>query len=664
MSRKRGNEESTLDASGSDFSSKRARNPDGHAVNTSAGRGYAGGDREKPPPSLVLHVRSLPTFTSEQELVALLAPFGPPANGADGSTGAVVRAFITQHNHQAFVQMASLEAAEAVVRHSSSPPGFAIRGRQIFLQYSTRKEVVPPPNQNASYVPGAPAAAGFGGFGADQQQSMGMLPMGGAGGMGGGGMGGGSGGPNSVILLSVTNLRVPVTLEHIHQICKASGPVSRIVTFMKGPVFKALVQFATVDAAVQARQSLEGKDIFANCCHVSVSFSSLQELKITTPGPKARDFEAEAAGGGAPVAVTAGAGQQGQAAFAQMAQQQQQQQQQAAVAQQAAMGYPMSAFGGNMMNPYAMQQQQVAAAAQQQNPYAHMASQMGFAGMPGFAGMAGMPGAAGMQGGFDQQQGQQQQQQGQQQQQQRGAGGVSGGPGCVLLVSCLPTTPDVTPESLFTLFGVYGDVIRVKILFAKRDTALIQFRDAAGCSQAIQHLHQAPLAGPDQKPLNVSLSKHGEISAPKAPADGTEVDQSAQLTQDFTGSKIHRFRGKPVNPKNVHSPSEVLHVANIPDGTSEEQLQQLFGSIHTQLVARPLHLHLPLPLPAPPCPSLLPHSALSSVSHLLLSSALPSVLSLCATFIALLVASLTSICDRNLPLPPPPVSPAPSLCPT
>jgi hypothetical protein len=48
--------------------------------------------------------------------------------------------------------------------------------------------------------------------------------------------------PNSVVLLTVTNLRVPVTLDHIHAICKGSGGVvARIVTFMKQQAFKALV---------------------------------------------------------------------------------------------------------------------------------------------------------------------------------------------------------------------------------------------------------------------------------------------------------------------------------------------------------------------------------------------------------------------------------------
>merc|ERR1712212_1424802 len=50
-------------------------------------------------------------------------------------------------------------------------------------------------------------------------------------------------------------------------------------------------------------------------------------------------------------------------------------------------------------------------------------------------------------------------------------GGASGGG--VLLVSNLDEE-SVNVDYLFTLFGVYGDVIRVKILFNKKDTALIQ----------------------------------------------------------------------------------------------------------------------------------------------------------------------------------------------
>ena len=53
--------------------------------------------------------------------------------------------------------------------------------------------------------------------------------------------------------------------------------------------------------------------------------------------------------------------------------------------------------------------------------------------------------------------------------------------GVVLLVSNLPDG-SLTPDDLFTLFGVYGDVIRVKILYNKKENALVQMADGTQVS--------------------------------------------------------------------------------------------------------------------------------------------------------------------------------------
>lgn len=50
-------------------------------------------------------------------------------------------------------------------------------------------------------------------------------------------------------------------------------------------------------------------------------------------------------------------------------------------------------------------------------------------------------------------------------------------PGKVLLVSNL-NEEEIKCDHLFVLFGVYGDVQRVKILFNKKDSALVQMNDA------------------------------------------------------------------------------------------------------------------------------------------------------------------------------------------
>lgn len=87
------------------------------------------------------------------------------------------------------------------------------------------------------------------------------------------------------------------------------------------------------------------------------------------------------------------------------------------------------------------------------------AALLGMMGMPGMQGMMGMPGMQAMMGGA--------------------MGGAMGGDDTpVVLVSNL-NADVVTPADLQVLFGVYGDVHRVKILFNKKDTALVQFATSA-----------------------------------------------------------------------------------------------------------------------------------------------------------------------------------------
>ncbi|ELU04990.1 hypothetical protein CAPTEDRAFT_200421 [Capitella teleta] len=147
--------------------------------------------------------------------------------------------------------------------------------------------------------------------------------------------------------------------------------------------------------------------------------------------------------------------------------------------------------------------------------------------------------------------------------------------GAVLLVSNL-NEQKVTPDALFTLFGVYGDVIRVKIMFNKKDNALIQFADAAQASCCLTHMDKLKVWG---KNIKVAPSKHSVVQMPK------EGQPDAGLTKDYTNSPLHRFK-KP-NSKNHHNifpPSATLHLSNIPPTTTEEQLQDLFQQ-HGAVVA-------------------------------------------------------------------------------
>ncbi|XP_047633764.1 polypyrimidine tract-binding protein 1 isoform X3 [Phacochoerus africanus] len=147
--------------------------------------------------------------------------------------------------------------------------------------------------------------------------------------------------------------------------------------------------------------------------------------------------------------------------------------------------------------------------------------------------------------------------------------GLAGAGNSVLLVSNL--NPErVTPQSLFILFGVYGDVQRVKILFNKKENALVQMADGSQAQLAMSHLNGHKLHG---KPVRITLSKHQNVQLPR------EGQEDQGLTKDYGNSPLHRFK-KPgsKNFQNIFPPSATLHLSNIPPSISEEDLKILFSS--------------------------------------------------------------------------------------
>ncbi|CAM9258270.1 unnamed protein product, partial [Lampetra fluviatilis] len=144
----------------------------------------------------------------------------------------------------------------------------------------------------------------------------------------------------------------------------------------------------------------------------------------------------------------------------------------------------------------------------------------------------------------------------------------------VLLVSNLDPEM-ITPQRLFNLFGVYGDVQRVKILFNKKDTALIQMADASRAQLAMTFLNGQRMYG---KPLRLASSRFHTVQLPKEGPD--------ELTHDFTNSTLHRF-SKPgsKNARHVGPPSSTLHISNIPSNVTETDLKTLFSSTGSSVAA-------------------------------------------------------------------------------
>jgi len=323
---------------------------------------------------------------------------------------------------------------------------------------------------------------------------------------------------NHVLLVTVLNMLYPVGIEVLHRIFSKYGTILKIVIFQKSAGFQALIQFSDVASASAARTELDGQNIYSNCCTLRIQFSTLQNLTVKYNNEKSRDFTN--------LSLPPGPSDQ------------------QTVPQPVAYTDPTTGL-------YATPELATAIAAQAgaYNQYQSLYS--------GMQAMQGMPSVPGMPLGY--------------------TTGIPAVPAStnspVVIVSGLEPSR-ITCDALFTLFGVYGDVQRVKILFNKQDTALIQFTDGMQAQTAISNLNGVPL---HNNILRVNFSKHNYIQLPKP-----EQEQGAELTKDYAGSPLHRYKQPgSKNFQHICPPATVLHISNIPDLVQEEELRQLFATYGT-----------------------------------------------------------------------------------
>ncbi|XP_070783874.1 polypyrimidine tract-binding protein 2 isoform X1 [Enoplosus armatus] len=316
-----------------------------------------------------------------------------------------------------------------------------------------------------------------------------------------------------VLRIIIDNMFYPVTLDVLQQIFSKFGTVMKIITFTKNNQFQALLQFSDPVNAQQAKLALDGQNIYNSCCTLRIDFSKLVNLNVKYNNDKSRDYTRPElpAGDGQPSLDPTVA-----AAFSKDS--------------NSLLGkIPGAVVSWKCCSPF--HDCLVCFLSGALNPLSAAAAAAAAAGRVALAGQAGSSG--------------------------------------VLLVSNL-NEEMVTPQSLFTLFGVYGDVQRVKILYNKKDSALIQMSDANQAQLAMSHLNGQKMYG---KIIRVTLSKHQTVALPR---DGLD-DQG--LTKDYANSPLHRFK-KPgsKNFQNIFPPSATLHLSNIPQDVTEDDLRLLFSN--------------------------------------------------------------------------------------
>ena len=129
-----------------------------------------------------------------------------------------------------------------------------VRGKTVYLQYSTRQEIV---NATSS---------------AEE--------------------------PSNVLLATLENLQpdTVITIEQLWAVFAAFGSVQKIATFEKSAGFQALVQYESAPVAKAAKDQLDGRTIPRSIlqsrtpCQLRIAFSGHRDLNVKFQSHRGRDF--------------------------------------------------------------------------------------------------------------------------------------------------------------------------------------------------------------------------------------------------------------------------------------------------------------------------------------------------------------------------------------
>jgi len=352
----------------------------------------------------------------------------------------------------------------------------------------------------------------------------------------------GSQNPTNVILIRVSNIFYPVTIDALFAIFRRFGPVEKIVMFDKGAGFQALVQYPNEEHAKAAYAAVDCQDMYTNCNTIRVGFSNLNTITVKTNNDRSWDFSTGQLPPPLPPPVLNG--QIGPGHMAQMAQAGGQMYGLPPGMQVGAPFNPAMGMPGMMSMPN-NPVQMIGAPYQLPTPAPVQTQKPPGWGQPpltlNVSGTPIVPVTSSVSSEWNQ---------------------PPNTPSVVMVQQVDPF--HVTPEALAALFGLYGDVLKVKIM-GQKESALIQYQYPLQANNAVQFLNGTPLSG---KVLRVLRSTSFEIK-----------DVSAS---DFSMLAIHRYRGidSPSHMKYQQAlvpPSRSLIVENLPPQTSQHDLIRLFG---------------------------------------------------------------------------------------
>ena len=123
----------------------------------------------------------------------------------------------------------------------------------------------------------------------------------------------------------------------------------------------------------------------------------------------------------------------------------------------------------------------------------------------------------------------------------------------------------LTPEQIFNLFSFYGHVVKVKKFHARPDTALVQFMEPIFAALALQFLEGVVVFG---QAIHLDYAKMKEIIIQSAEETGNKHRVFSLKERRFGSHIPERVL------KSACRPTNLLHVANVGEGTTQEDIIQ------------------------------------------------------------------------------------------
>ena len=140
----------------------------------------------------------------------------------------------------------------------------------------------------------------------------------------------------------------------------------------------------------------------------------------------------------------------------------------------------------------------------------------------------------------------------------------------ILMIKNLPK--NISARMLFRLFGMYGNVVKVKIFYKSPENALIEYQDNFQANLAKVYLNNCSVYGSN---IFVTNSKQGVVINTNA----LRRDDENQYMGDYTNSIEHRYKfAGSKNHYNIAPPSKVIHLSNLCLDKGEDFYRELFDS--------------------------------------------------------------------------------------